>query len=152
MLSYLFPLLSLILSFLATLACLRFLLSRQFFFWVLPLSFSTLLCVVNFCYVFFPSLLSLFTVESLSLVLFLISTIWYCIVIYFHYIIKKAIGKNKVQSDSVKNYNEALFLEKIERRRYIKYDKIIRDKEKYSAKEPVIYRKNDNWCDLFDNR
>jgi hypothetical protein len=128
-----------------------FLFSKLFYFWIIPILFSALLAVVDFIYIFFPSRMSAYQSESLSLVLFIISIFWYAIIIYFHYILKKAITKNRLKSDQAKNYYEAQYLEKIERRRFIKYDRIIRDKEKYGARTLKADKKDTSWCDLFDN-
>ena len=73
------------------------------------------------------------------------------IVICFRYVLKKGIGKNKIKYDSYKNFKEAQYLEKIERRKYIKYDKIIRDKEKYGAQKLATSTQQEEWLDLFDN-
>ncbi len=151
MVAYIFPLFSIIFTTLATLACLRFFFSKQFYFWILPLLFSALLAVIAFIYVFFPSLILPYNTQAMAIIIFTIAAAWYAIVICFRFILKKGIGKNKVKYDSYKNFKEAQYLEKIERRKYIKYDKIIRDKEKYGAQKLATSTQQEEWLDLFDN-
>lgn len=59
--------------------------------------------------------------------------------------------KNRVSNDQVKNYREAQFLEKIERREFIKFTKRKKEILENGAYEPKIYS-NSNFTDkLFDN-
>ena len=63
MVQYIVPLSSLLLSFLATLACLRFIFSRQGLFWIIPVVVSVLLTMSNGFNIFLPAV-SLLPLEN----------------------------------------------------------------------------------------
>lgn len=147
----LFPLLSIIFALLSAVACLRFFFSRNFYFWIFPLLFSSILTILDIGYIFFPTFLFLTPTPQLNLLLFLLSFFWYLIIIFFRYFLKKAIGENRYKSDSYKNLKEAQYLEKLERRAYRKYSKSIHDKEVHSGKSLINTKETEDWLDLFDN-
>lgn len=117
MVQYIIPLASLLLTFLASLACLRFIFSRQGLYWIIPFFVSVLLCTGN--------AVSLFSLDPASggqtvmrfFPLFL-SFFWYMMVITFHYALKVKVSRNRFRNDMKKNYTESKFLEKSERRSY----------------------------------
>ena len=123
MVDYILPTASLLLTFLSTLACLRFLFSRQFFFWLFPFCVSLLLCINNVFNLLSPQSPFIVGLSGNQLVLLLLSFFWYMIVIIFHYALKKVVGKNRFRNDMRKNYNEAKFLEKNERRDFFRFSK-----------------------------
>lgn len=116
MVRYILPLASLLLTFLATLACLRFLFSRQGLFWIIPLVLSLFLDVNNLVPLVFGTSLTIFTGRDAEFFLLGLSFFWYMMVITFHYALKRKVDRNRFRSDMVKNYTEARFLEKNERR------------------------------------
>ena len=104
MAEYIVPLASLLLTVLSSLACLRFIFSRQGFFWIIPFIVSILLSVNNFLILFIPSA-SIVTYSGVfTLFPLFLSFFWYMMVVTFHYALKKKVEKNKFYSDMKKNY------------------------------------------------
>ncbi|MGN0906558.1 MAG: hypothetical protein ACI4NM_05365, partial [Bullifex sp.] len=60
------------------------------------------------------------------------------------------IGRNRVSNDQKKNYAEAQFLEKIERREFIKFTKRKKEIEENGASVPSLDSVSDRALDLFD--
>lgn len=148
---YLIPIAALLLTFLSTLSCLRFIFSRQGFFWIVPFGLSVLLTVNNFFILLYPEFTFFSYPKAVALFPVLLAAFWYLMVITFHYALKKGVMKNRVSNDQVKNYREAQFLEKIERREFIKFTKRKKEILENGAYEPKIYS-NSNFTDkLFDN-
>lgn len=138
MYEYVIPLSALALSFLSFLTCLRFLASRQGFYWVLPLLNSALLTLYNFYLLLSPE--RAYTATPFSLIFFplVCSIVWYLVVIIFHQALKQTVSKNKYINEQKKNYAETRFLEKKERRAYRhKAEKL--GKEENAAYKPVLY-------------
>lgn len=146
MFEYVIPLSALALSFLSFLACLRFLFSRQGFYWILPLLCSVLLSIYNFYILLSPQ--RALTATPFGQVFFpmVLSLVWYLVVIVFHYALKRTVSRNKYLNDQKKNYAEARFLEKVERRAYF-YGRKKRSAEKANAAyKPKIYNVDEsNW-------
>lgn len=117
MTEYLAPLFSLLLAAMATLACIRFIFSRQGLFWIVPLLVSIILTLAGVTSLFGLAgplpLLAQSPILSLMLSFF-----WYLVVISFHYALKKKVYRNSYLNDMRKNLNEARFLEKNERREF----------------------------------
>lgn len=120
MVRYVLPLASLLLTFLATMACLRFLFSRQGLFWIVPLVLSLLLDVNNLIPLVSPAGVAVFSSRMTKFFLLALSFFWYLMVITFHYALKRKVDRNRFRSDMIKNYTEARFLEKNERRAFSK--------------------------------
>lgn len=120
MVRYVLPLASLLLTFLATMACLRFLFSRQGLFWIVPLVLSLLLDVNNLIPLVSPAGVDVFSSRMTEFFLLALSFFWYLMVITFHYALKRKVDRNRFRSDMIKNYTEARFLEKNERRAFSK--------------------------------
>ena len=118
MVRYVLPLASLLLTFLATMACLRFLFSRQGLFWIVPLVLSLLLDVNNLIPLVSPAGVAVFSSRMTEFFLLALSFFWYLMVITFHYALKRKVDRNRFRSDMIKNYTEARFLEKNERREF----------------------------------
>ena len=120
MVRYVLPLASLLLTFLATMACLRFLFSRQGLFWIVPLVLSLLLDVNNLIPLVSPAGVAVFSSRMTEFFLLALSFFWYLMVITFHSALKRKVDRNRFRSDMIKNYTEARFLEKNERRAFSK--------------------------------
>lgn len=119
MIVYIIPITALMLTFMALLASLRFIFSRQGLYWVFPAIISLLMFFQNL-----STLLSLgeegitsfeYTFENFSP--FVLAFLWYMMIVVFHYALKKTIDDNRFESDSRKNRNEAEYLERYERRK-----------------------------------
>ncbi len=119
MIVYIIPITALMLTFMALLASLRFIFSRQGLYWVFPAVISLLMFFQNL-----NTLLSLgeegitsfeYTFENFSP--FVLAFLWYMMIVVFHYALKKTIDDNRFESDSRKNRNEAEYLERYERRK-----------------------------------
>lgn len=116
-----------LLCFLSAAACLRFLVSRQGWFWVLPFVIS-----VIFFYISISPLAIIATglaegsyqVEISpdrsvrEVVPLLIILLWYTMIITFRYALKMVVPDNKHLLDTMKNLNEARYMQRIEVRRY----------------------------------
>lgn len=148
---YLIPLAALLLTFLSTLSCLRFMFSRQGFFWIVPFGLSTLLTLNNFFTLLYPQLTFFSYPKVIALFPVLLAGFWYLMVITFHFALKKGVLRNKMSNDQIKNYREAQFLEKIERREFIKFSKRRKEIAENGAYEPKIYSKDQYDLSLFDN-
>lgn len=118
MIVYIIPIITLLLTFMALLASLRFIFSRQGLYWVFPALISLIL--------FFLDLQTLLVVgedepQAVDLSFqavapLMLAALWYMMIIVFHYALKKAIVENSFENDSVKNRAEAEYLEKYEAR------------------------------------
>lgn len=116
---YIFPIAAMLLSFMALLSSIRFIISRQGLYWVLPAIISLLLCFENLNNLL---IVGEFGVEAYDITFtntipVLLSFLWYMMVIMFHYAMKLAIPENKYLNDSKKNKAEAIYMEKYERRK-----------------------------------
>ena len=119
MFEYIFPIAAMMLSFMALLSSIRFILSRQGLYWILPVFISLLLCFENL-----NTLLivgehgsSVYEMTFSNIIPVILSFLWYMMVIMFHYAMKLAIPENKYINDSKKNKAEAIYMEKYERRK-----------------------------------
>jgi len=72
---------------------------------------------------FFPLVLTLF---------------WYLMIVVFHYALKHNVTKNKYLNDQKKNYEEARFLEKTERRDFLNFRKKEKEKVANGAYKPEL--------------
>ncbi len=88
---YLIPLAALLLTFLSTLSCLRFMFSRQGFFWIVPFGLSTLLTLNNFFTLLYPQLTFFSYPKVIALFPVLLAGFWYLMVITFHFALKNMI-------------------------------------------------------------
>lgn len=121
MAEYALPIASLLLTCLATLACLRFLFSRQGLYWIVPVAVSVMLTLNNLYTLFFPDRTFLNWPSNIRFFPIALAFLWYMMVIAFHYALKKTVKKNRWRDEMRKNYHEAKFLEKIERRDYSRF-------------------------------
>lgn len=151
---YIIPLICLILTFMATLTCLRFILSREGVYWLLPCLISVILTLENLDTLLITAETSVMpdyrTMRNLAPVL--IAFLWYMMIISFHYALRFKIKVNRYRNENRKNRNEAEYIEKMERRKRRKeYILQLKNREN-SAEKPQIYKKenSDGWTDLFD--
>ncbi len=125
---YIIPITALLLSFMALLASMRFIFSRQGLYWIFPAIISLLLFFQNL-----DTLLMLgaegiteFSYTFRNFSPFILAFLWYMMIVVFHYALKKTIPENKFASDARKNRAEADYLMKVEMRQA----KHIRNKKK----------------------
>lgn len=119
MFEYIFPIAAMLLSFMALLSSIRFILSRNGLFWILPAIISILLCFENL-----NTLLivgehgsSAYEMTFTNTIPVILSFLWYMMVIMFHYAMKLAIPENKYINESKKNKAEATYMERFEKRK-----------------------------------
>lgn len=119
------PVFTTLLCFLAAAACFRFILSRQGWFWILPLIISAM-----FLYISIEPLMNVATgaVSGSYLVeispdrsvreIFplIIVLIWYSMIITFRYALKMVVPVNRHLINTEKNLNESRYMEKVELR------------------------------------
>ncbi len=151
---YILPLICLLLTLMATLTCLRFILSREGLYWIIPSFLSIILTLEN--------LDTLFRVAEAEFVpnyrLFrniapvLIAFLWYMLIISFHYALRFKIKVNRYRNENRKNRYEAAYIEKMEKRKR-KKEYILEEKNKLnSSRKPEIYSSDESessWIDLF---
>jgi len=144
--SYIIPVTALLFTFLSLLACMRFIFTRQGLFWILPALISTLLCYQNL-----NSLLIISISESASFkytissfIPFILSFLWYMMIVTFHYALKIAIKENKFISDSRKNRNEAIWNEKYEIRQTKRERRAKEEWNQNKTEKPVIPQYHEN--------
>ena len=147
---YILPLAALLLTFLSSLSCLRFIFSRQGFYWIVPFALSLLLTLNNFFILLYPRYTFFEYPGQIAFFPLLLAAFWYLMVITFHFALKRGIGRNRVSNDQKKNYAEAQFLEKIERREFIKFTERKKEIEENGASVPSLDIVPDRALDLFD--
>lgn len=154
--SYVLPLLALLLNFLAFASCLRFLLSRQGLYWLVPVGISVILGWFSGI-----QLLSIVSTtqaagtepaKGMLLSILVLSFFWYLGVITFHYALKKTIAHNKHLDDTWKNYHEARYLEKVTFRNYRKQARRFRRNNVPGSYVPETDRYPGEWTDYLDQR
>lgn len=151
MIDYIIPIASLLLTFLAFFASLRFLFSRQGAYWIIPVVISLLLSANNAFYLFYPNLVAnelgfIYTFYPL-----VISFFWYLMIITFHFALKKNVVKNKYLDEMNKNLAEARIIEKMDRRNKIKEEDAKKLARVNAAYVPVVYKTEDtSWIDHFN--
>ena len=130
MLVYIIPITALLLSFMSLLASLRFIFSRQGLYWVFPAIISTLLFFQNLDTILIlgESGIAVFEYTFRNFSPFILSSLWYMMIVVFHYALKKTVAENRFESDSRKNRAEAEYLMKVEMR---KTRKVRKEKVKY---------------------
>jgi hypothetical protein len=148
-----------LLCFLSATACLRFIFSKQGWFWVLPLAIS-----LAFLYI---SISPLYRVASglvegsymveispdrnvREIVPLVIVVLWYTMIITFRYALKLVVPDNKHLLDTMKNINEAQYMQKIELRKYQKESRKRMRRELRLERETAGVRYPVKWVALFD--
>ena len=114
-----------LLCFLSCTACLRFIFSRQGWFWILPFLISAI-----FLYISIDPLIAIIT-SAVSgsyqikispdrsvreIVPLIIVLLWYTMIIAFRYALKAVVPVNQHLIDTQKNLHESRYLERVERR------------------------------------
>ena len=139
----------------ASLTCLRFILSREGLYWVIPCLISIILTFENMDTLLIAAETSIMpnyrTLRGISPVL--IAFLWYMMIITFHYALRFKIKVNRYRNENRKNKEEAEFIEKMERRKRKKEYVLEEKNRKNSAEVPDIYTKedSDDWSDLFSD-
>ncbi len=144
------PLLSLLFVFLSLLTSMRFILSREGNYWIIPGLISCILFLLNL-----DTLIRV--LESPDEVLmsfrsfapFLISVLWYLMIITFHYALRYKVKENRFLSDGKKNLKEAEYLEKVERRKMKREEK--ERKIRRTGKSVNAPDDDGSWSDLFSD-
>ena len=142
---YIIPLTALLLSFMALLASMRFIFSRQGLYWLFPAIISLLLFFQNLdtLMVLGEQEITEFEYTFRNFSPFILAFLWYMMIVVFHYALKKNITENRFESDARKNRAEAEYLMKVEMRKKKKDRKA---KKKYHTDIPSIpeYRTPDD--------
>ena len=155
MIAYIIPLICLLMTVMASLTCLRFILSREGLYWVIPCLISLILTFANMDTLLIAAETSIMpdygTLRGISPVL--IAFLWYMMIITFHYALRFKIKVNRYRNENRKNREEAEFIEKMERRKRKKEYVLEEKNRKNSAEVPDIYTKedSDDWSDLFSD-
>lgn len=150
------PLLCLLLNFLAFTACMRFLFSRQGFYWIVPLLVTIFLL--------WPNALRLYQVAGngaiqatgfsyFDLQPLLLSLLWYAMIVTFHYALKKTIRANYHHEQVKKNLHEARYQMSVESVTHQRKEQ--RRKHYFTnapARTPRLQAYSSEWTDLFDQR
>ncbi|MCR5731742.1 MAG: hypothetical protein K6G51_02215 [Sphaerochaetaceae bacterium] len=124
---YLIPISSLMLSFVSTYLCIKFIFSRQGLFWILPFILSLLIDFYILNLIMVPSLLLALPFQF-SFFPLILSITYLIVIIQFRYTIKKSVPTNRYEDDMRKNFNEAKIIEKKERRSFLRNQKNINKK------------------------
>ena len=140
MIVYIIPITALLLSFMALLASMRFIFSRQGLYWVFPAIISLLM--------FFQDLAILLSLGEANITTFeytfanfspfVMAFLWYMMVVVFHYALKKNAEENRFEIESRRNRKEAEYLEKFEMRKGRRERRIAEKRAASQASIPSI--------------
>ena len=148
-----------LLCFLSTVACLRFIVSRQGWFWVLPLviSLTFLYISINPLYQIATGMVSgTYRVEISpdrnvrEIVPLVIVLLWYTMIITFRYALKMVVPDNKHLIDTMKNLKESEYMQRIELRKFHKASRRQRRRMIKIKREHAGTRYPQKWVALFD--
>ena len=119
MIVYIIPITALMLTFMALLASLRFIFSRQGLYWIFPAIISLLMFFqnLNTLLMLGEAGITSFEYNFTNFAPFILAFLWYMMIVVFQYALKKTIDENRFESDSRKNRKEAEYLEKYEMRK-----------------------------------
>lgn len=119
MLALFVPLLTLLLSFLASLASLRYFITRNGrIYWIIPFIISIILFYQNLkTLIDSQGNYSNYTISFETILPFVLSLLWYCMIQAFHFALKTEREYNKFVEESRRTYNEARFINLMEKRR-----------------------------------
>jgi hypothetical protein len=149
-----------LLCFLSAAACLRFLISKQGWFWVLPLVIS-----LGFLYISIAPLSQIaagmitgsYRVEISpdrsvrEIFPLLIVLLWYTMIITFRYALKLVVPDNKHLLDTMKNLKESRYMQRIELRKFQKESRKQQKKLIRLELEQRGIRYPRKWIALFDD-
>ena len=114
-----------LLCFLSCTACLRFIFSRQGWFWILPFLISAIFLFISIdplIAVITSTITGSYYIEISpdrsvrEIVPLIIVMLWYTMIIVFRYALKAVVPVNQHLIDTRKNLHEARYLERVERR------------------------------------
>lgn len=155
MTAYIIPLSCLLLTLMASLTCLRFILSREGLYWIVPCIISIILTLENLDTLLIAAETAIRpeynSIDDVAPAL--IAILWYLAIITFHYALKIKIKVNHFRNENRKNRKEAEFIEKMERRKRRK-EYILEEKNKENkAEKPKLYQESDEeaWSNLFSD-
>lgn len=116
---YIIPITALLLSFMALLASMRFIFSRQGMYWIFPAIISLLLFFQNLdtLLVLGEEGITEFAYTFRNFAPFILSFLWYMMIVVFHYALKKTVSIARFENDARKNRTEAEYLMKVEMRK-----------------------------------
>lgn len=131
---------------LATVACLRFLMSRQGWFWIIPLLISAL-----FVYFSMGQLRHAATgalLFSMRQPLFLVTALlWHATIIVFYYALKQTTPEKRYLEDAKKQRTEQQYLERIEQKKQkIAIRKLTKEVSQESGDRYPVH-----WITLFED-
>ena len=118
MINFIVPTTALLLTFLSSIATVRYLLTRQGIYWAIPFLISLIL--------FYQNLTTLlkaaeaegdFIINFTTMLPLVLAILWYALIQAFHFALKTEREYNKYVDQSRKTYNEARFVLLTERRR-----------------------------------
>ena len=149
-----------LLCFLSAAACLRFIFSRQGWFWVLPLVISLAFLSISIA----PLLANAtglvsgsYTVEISpdrsvrEIIPLIIVLLWYSMVITFRYALKLVVPDNRHILDTMKNVKESQYMQRIELRRFNKESRRRLRRQIRIDAEQSGTRYPRTWVALFDD-
>ena len=119
MIVYIIPITALMLTFMALLASLRFIFSRQGLYWVFPAIISLLMFFQNLTtlLVLGEEGITSFEYTFANFSPFILAFLWYMMIVVFHYALKKTVSIARFENDARKNRTEAEYLMKVEMRK-----------------------------------
>ena len=119
MLNLIVPLLALLLSFLSSLASLRYFLTRNGrIYWIIPFIISIILFYQNLRVLLdYADTLSPFPLTFDTVLPLVLSILWYAMIQAFHFALKTEREYNKYLEESRRTYNEARFINLMEKRK-----------------------------------
>jgi len=150
-----------LLCFLSAMATLRFLLSRQGWFWVLPLVLSVAFFYLSISPLYMVAtevITGSYQVEISpnrsvrEIIPLIIVLLWYLMIITFRSALKLVVPDNKHLINTRKNLTEARYMERIELQKYYKLSRRKRRKEIRIKREHAGTRYPIKWVALFDEK
>lgn len=118
MINLIIPTLALLLAFLASLASLRHLLSRQGIYWLIPVLISFILFYQNIVTLLKAAEdVEAYIISFQSLLPLVLAILWYAMIQAFHFALKTEREYNKYADQSRKTYHEARFILLTEKRK-----------------------------------
>lgn len=140
MLNIIIPLFAVLIAFLATLASVRFALTRQGrLYWIIPVLISSILFYQNLSVLLqYGSSDEPYPLTFTSILPLSLSILWYAMVVSFHYALKTNREYNKYVEESRSTYNEAKFLSAMEARQNRKEKREIKEIIKNSTRDVNI--------------
>ncbi len=130
-------------------SCLRFFLSREGKYWILPLAISLLLLLQNGSVLYTGTHVES-PLSTGGLIATLISILWYAVIVIFRYALKRTIQQSDYRQRVRKDLTESQFIlktQEIETRRRLKKMRVL---SQGSARNFDFGHYTSRWTDLFD--